>query len=265
MPTMTAYANGTFCWPELATTDPHAAIKFYKELFDWTTTEMPIPGGVYIMVKKDGKDVGAVYKMTDDMAKQGVPPNWMSYVSVDDVDATVAKVKANKGTVVAAPMDVKPDGKMLIGRMAVVQDPDHATLALWQPAIHVGAALVNEPGSLIWNELITPNVGAAKVFYGAVFGWNTKEMDMGGGRTYTVVSVGERPNGGIMEPPPGMAGPPNWLTYFAADETDARVAKAKAAGAKVFVGPQDIPGVGRFAVIQDPQDAVFAILKLAQS
>jgi uncharacterized protein len=263
MPTMTAYASGTFCWPELGTTDTKAALAFYTALFDWTTSEMPLPGGgAYIMLKKDGKDVGAAYALMDDMVKQGVPPNWMSYVSVDDVDATIARVKAAKGTVVTGPMDVKPDGNMLIGRMAVIQDTEGATFSLWQPGIHVGAALVNEPGSLVWNELWSRNVDAAKKFYAAALGWGMSEMDMGGGRKYTIVTVGERQNGGIMQAPPDVPAPPSWVTYFAVDDTDKRVAKAKAAGGKVLAEPMDIPKVGCMAVIQDPQGAVFAILKL---
>ncbi|MFN2515778.1 MAG: VOC family protein, partial [Pyrinomonadaceae bacterium] len=70
------YKPGTFCWVELATTDGEAAKKFYTELFGWDFTDNPIgPGMVYTMLKLDGKDVGALYKMPEEMTSQGIPPN----------------------------------------------------------------------------------------------------------------------------------------------------------------------------------------------
>ncbi len=263
MPTMTAYASGTFCWPELATTDPKAAIEFYQRLFDWNTLDLPIPGGsTYTLVKKGSDDAGAIGKLMDELAKQGVPPHWLAYISVDDVDATVAKLKANGGTVMAEPMDVKPDGKLLLGRMAVAQDPQGAAFALWQPGAHIGASVVNEPGALTWNELMTTDVDAAKKFYTAVFGYTMTDQDMGN-MVYTVMKVGGRPNAGLMKTPDANV-PTSWLTYFSVDDVDKCVEKAKAAGAKVLAGPDDIPEVGRFAVLQDPQGAVFAIIKLVR-
>jgi len=265
MPTMTAYANGTFCWPELGTTDTKAAFAFYKELFDWGINELPMPdGSVYAMLKKGSDDAGAMYTLMPDMVKQGVPPHWMSYVAVDDADATAAKVKANGGTVVMGPMDVKPDGNMLIGRMAVCQDPEGATFSLWQAGLHIGANVVNEHGALCWNELYTRQPDAALAFYKAVFGWGFNPMPMGDGPPYQIALVGERPNGGIMAMQPGMDFPPNWLVYFAVDDCDARLEKAKKGGGEVLMGPMDAGGIGRFAVLKDPQGAVFAIIKLAQ-
>ena len=88
------YVPGTFCWVELGTTDGEAAKKFYTELFGWTFTDSPVgPGMVYTMLKLDGKDVGALYTMPDEMIAQGVPPHWLSYASVTNADETAAKVK----------------------------------------------------------------------------------------------------------------------------------------------------------------------------
>jgi predicted enzyme related to lactoylglutathione lyase len=81
--------------------------------------------------------------------------------------------------------------------------------------------------------------------------------------TYTSFLNGERPAGGMYEPTPEMGEiPPHWLVYFAVDDTDAKAKKAEALGGKVCAPPADIPGVGRFAVIQDPQGAAFGIIKL---
>jgi hypothetical protein len=261
---MTAHASGTFCWPELGTTDPKAAIEFYRELFEWGVNELPLPdGSAYSMIKKGSEDAGAMYQLMDDMVKQGVPPHWMSYVAVDSVDATLEKVKANGGTVVMGPMDVKPDGRLLIGRMAVVQDPEGATFSVWQAGSHIGATVVGEHGALCWNELWSRRPDAALRFYKAVFGWGSSAMNMGG-MEYQMVLVGGQPAGGIMPMPPGMQAPPHWLTYFAVDDCDRRTEKAKAAGGTVLSGPQDVPGVGRMSMLQDPQGAGFAIIKLDQ-
>jgi predicted enzyme related to lactoylglutathione lyase len=264
MPTMTKYVAGTFCWPELGTSDTAGARKFYGGVFDWTTVDMPIPGGdPYTMINKGEAAVGALYALFEEQKKHGVPSHWLSYVATDDVNATVEKVNANGGKVLMGPMDVKPDGTNLVGRTAVIQDPEGAAFAVWEAGTHCGASLVNEPGSLCWNELMTRDVPRAKKFYSAVFGWTAQDMDMPTG-PYTVVMVGERPNGGFMTMPreAGEA-PPHWMIYFAVDDCDARQRKAESLGGKTVVPPFDVPEVGRLSVIQDPQGATFAILKLA--
>lgn len=81
--------------------------------------------------------------------------------------------------------------------------------------------------------------------------------------TYTSFMNSDRPAGGMYTPTPEMGEiPPNWLVYFAVDDTDAKLQKANELGAKTIVPAMEIPGVGRFGVIQDPQGAVFGIIKL---
>src|SRR5215203_3515336 len=89
------YKPGTFCWVELGTSDGEAAKKFYTQLFGWDYVDHPMgPGMVYTMLTLDGKDVAALYTLMPDMVAQGIPPNWLSYVSVTNVDETAAKAKA---------------------------------------------------------------------------------------------------------------------------------------------------------------------------
>jgi hypothetical protein len=153
------------------------------------------------------------------------------------------------------PMDV-----MDAGRMAVVQDPTGATIALWQAKNHIGAQTVNEPGSFTWNELQTPDVDKAAAFYAKVIGWDSQPFE---GSDYTVFNNEGNGIGGAMKPP--MEGiPANWVVYFAVDDTDATVAKAKQQGGSVLAEPMDMEGVGRIAVLADPQGAVFAVIKNAQ-
>ena len=135
---------------------------------------------------------------------------------------------------------------------------------VWQPKETIGAQLVNEPVSLTWNELMTPDIDAAKTFYKGLFGWDGNTMSMGEGMEYTMWMLG-KDNGiaGAMRPPmDGM--PPFWGVYFAVADCDATVAKAKELGASVLNGPMDVPEVGRMAALVDPQGAAFSVIKNAQ-
>jgi uncharacterized protein len=252
------YAPGTFCWVELATTDGEAAKKFYTTLFGWSFEDIPVgPSGVYTMLKLDGKDVGALYTMPPEMTSQGIPPNWLSYALVTNADESAAKAKELGGTLMKEPFDV-----MDVGRMAVVQDPTGAVFALWQAGTHAGAGIVNVPNSLCWNELASPDTTKAGDFYSGLFGW-TKNVQQFGPMTYTTFKNGERPAGGMYTPAPEMGNiPPHWLVYFAVEDCDTKVQQANELGAKTIAPPMDIPNTGRFAMLQDPQGAAFAIIKL---
>jgi len=253
------YAPGTFCWIELGTSDGVGAKKFYTELFGWEYVDMPVgPGMTYTILKQEGKDVGALYQMPPDMAEMGIPPHWLSYVSVTSADESAAKSKDAGATLLKEPFDV-----MTVGRMAVVKDPTGAVFALWQAGTHHGAGIVNVPNSLCWNELATTDTAKAGDFYTTVFGWGKKVQQMGP-MEYTSFSNGERPAGGMYTLPPEMANvPPHWMAYFAVEDCDATVAKAGSLGAQTLSPAMDIPTVGRFSILLDPQGAAFAVIKLA--
>jgi predicted enzyme related to lactoylglutathione lyase len=151
---------------------------------------------------------------------------------------------------------------MDVGRMAAFIDPTGAFCSIWQPGTHPGAALVNEPNTLCWNELNTRDVDTAKEFYSTVFGVTTHTSDMEG-MTYTEVKVADASIAGIMAMPEQVPAqvPAHWLSYFAVEDTDATVAKAESLGASVMMPPTDIPP-GRFAVLTDPHGAAFAVIKM---
>jgi uncharacterized protein len=259
MPTVTQHAPGTFCWPELATKDAKAAKEFYAPLFGWNYDDQDMGSdGVYSMIQKDGKNVGAMYTMKQDAATPaGTPPHWGSYVSVESADASAAKAKQLGGTLMMEPFDV-----MEHGRMAVIRDPQGAVFCVWQPKKHIGAHVLGEPGSLVWTELMTTDAKAAEAFYTGLFPWKTKKMDSATGGPYTIFHVGENGTGGMLQITPEMGKmPTHWYPYFAVADCDAVVIQAKGQGAKVFVPPTDIPQTGRFSVLQDPQGAVFAVIK----
>jgi predicted enzyme related to lactoylglutathione lyase len=111
-------------------------------------------------------------------------------------------------------------------------------------------------GHFHWNELLTRDVEGAKRFYGAIFGWQFEGMSMPDG-TYWVCKEGDQPVGGIMDiGQPRFEGvPPQWFAYLAADDVDARVEQARAAGAQLMRPIFDVPGVGRIAIVKDPTGA----------
>ena len=122
------------------------------------------------------------------------------------------------------------------------------------------------PGAFSWNELMTPDPEAAIAFYAALLGWRTQTMPMPGG-DYHVVKVGDVSVGGVMaipsEPKAGSM-PPSWSSYETVADVDATAHKAIELGGKVVRGPQDIPGVGRMAVIADPQGAALNVISYSQ-
>jgi predicted enzyme related to lactoylglutathione lyase len=206
------------------------------------------------MAMLGGHQVAAISPQPPEMAAAGAPPMWNTYLAVDSVDEATAKVEAAGGKVAMAPFDV-----MDAGRMSFVMDPSGAPVALWQANQHIGATLVNEPGTLNWNELITSDPGVTK-FYSDVLGLTTSAIDMGIG-PYTMFEVGGQPVGGMIAPQrPGT--PNHWHVYFGTDDADATAAKAAELGGSVVAPPFDTP-VGRMAVLSDPQGAVFSIVKTA--
>jgi predicted enzyme related to lactoylglutathione lyase len=246
---MTEYAAGTPSWVDLSTSDADASKAFYGALFGWSTTEPREEFGGYVNFLDDGKTVGGLNPM-------GEQPFWSTYVSVDDAEATTAVAKEHGGSAIVEPMDVGD-----LGRMAVLVDPQGAVFGLWQPKEMRGAEKVNEANALCWNELHTPDIDAAKSFYGTVFGWRPEGMDMGA-MEYTIFNVGDRGIGGGMpigsDAPADM--PPHWLVWFAVADRDATVAKARELGASVMLEAMDAPGVGKMAVLGDPQGAAFGVI-----
>src|SRR5215468_3703236 len=177
MPERTSYTQGTPNWVDLPTTDQAAAKAFYAGLFGWTYDDQPMgaegEGQVYSMAMLRGHEVAAISSQPPEMAAAGAPPMWNTYLAVDSADEATAKVEAAGGKVGMTPFDI-----MDAGRMSFVIDPSGAPVALWQANQHIGATLVNEPGTVVWNELITDNPAAVS-FYEQVLGVTTTTADMG--------------------------------------------------------------------------------------
>jgi uncharacterized protein len=247
MGTRTSYPPGTFSWADLGTTDPDAAKAFYGALLGWEADDMPAGDGVtYTMARVGDEYVAGLYRLE----QQERPPAWLSYVTVEDADASAARARELGGTAMD-PFDVLDSG-----RMAVVQDPQGAHFAVWQPEEHIGAGRVNDPGCMTWNDLATPDVPGAARFYSELFGWRVEEIAESGGQYWTVYN-GERANGGMRPLEPG-APVPYWTVFFTVADLDATLAEAARRGGRALTEPMSV-GPGRFVALMDPQGAVFSV------
>jgi predicted enzyme related to lactoylglutathione lyase len=244
----TSYPPGTFSWVDLQTSDQDAAKSFYSNLLGWEYDEIPMgDGATYSMAKLQDHSVAAIGGVQD----ESMPPHWNCYVTVESADASADRARELGATVLAEPFDVFD-----AGRMAAFADPQGAVLSVWQPNETIGAGLVNVPGALNWNDLISPDVEAAAPFYRDLFGWEVEQIPGAEGQYWSITNGG-RINGGMMPMPPG--GHPAWNLYFAVEDVDAAVARAGELGGATVMGPMDIPNGSRFAVLRDPQDAVFSV------
>jgi hypothetical protein len=118
--------HGTFCWNELMTRDIKAAGKFYSELLGWKAVDSGMPGMEYQMFKTGETSVGGLMAMPPEIPKE-VPPHWMAYITVDDIDAAVNKVRKLGGQVLFGPQAVPT-----LGRFATIKDPTGAVVSLIQ-------------------------------------------------------------------------------------------------------------------------------------
>jgi predicted enzyme related to lactoylglutathione lyase len=246
---------GKFVWFEHASNDAKKAQAFYAEVLGWKV--MPWAEGAYTMILAgDAPDsmVGGYTALTAGHSR----PHWISYVSVEDVDAASRAAAAKGGKVLEAPHEIPG-----VGRTARIADPQGAELYLFKSA----AGDPPDPSGkeapparrFFWNELHTTDPSGALSFYEAVIGFTHKTMNMGPGEEYQILeSKDGASRGGVTTHGQGA---PHWLPYVAVEDPDATVARAKKNGGKVHVEPSDIPGVGRFAVIEDPTGAFLAVMK----
>jgi predicted enzyme related to lactoylglutathione lyase len=151
------------------------------------------------------------------------------------------------------PMDV-----FTAGRMAMLQDRQGAAFAVWQPQDHIGVRVKGEPGAIMWNELLTSDPEDAIDFYRGMLGVDSAAMD--GPMEYTMLKAAGTDVAGVMRITEEMGPvPPNWMVYFGVANVDDSCEKAVSLGAVLLMPGTDIPGIGRFATIKDPQGAVFSI------
>ncbi len=251
------WKHGEFCWYELGTTDPAGAKTFYKALFGWGERDVPMGDAPpYTLLRFRDQDLGGMYALSGPL--QGMPPHWIAYIAVDDVDTAASQAESRGAVLLQEPMDI-PN----VGRMAFLQDPQGAVVALMRLQGHEGTGRwEGAPGTFCWSELATKDAEAARSFYAAVIGWGTRLQDMGQVQ-YTHWLVEDRSVGGMMPIAPEMGEvPPHWMQYVSVEDCDATAEKTESLGGGVILPPMDIPGVGRMSILQDPQGATFAVIQL---
>jgi predicted enzyme related to lactoylglutathione lyase len=262
------YQTGVPCWVDTLQPDVDAAVDFYGELFGWEFAgpgEMPgDPPGRYFVARLRGRDVAGVASMPPD----GGPPMpvWNTHVAVASAEGAAERVRDAGGSVIAAPFDARP-----AGRMAVLADPAGAVFCAWEADQRTGAQRVNEPSAWAMSMLNTRDLGGSIAFYRKVFGWETEAFGSGGAEVTLwrlPGYVGGEPQqpvprdvvGGMMALQGNGAGP-HWSVDFWVRDADGTAATTARLGGSVVLGPFDTPAF-RSAVLADPQGAVFSVSQL---
>ena len=244
-----SHPHGTFCFGELNTHDVELAQRFYGSVLGWNAVDAPTPDAGYRLFQLRGQDVAGLR-----LAKGAT--RWVPYLGVDNVDRVVARAQELRASLVSAPFDVSG-----LARKALVTDPAGGVVGLWEPRGHDGAALLDQPGSMWWAELLTRDVQSAKSFYAALLGWKAVDT-LKYGIHYSVFKLGDASVAGLL-PIRADWGPvsPYWQILFAVEDCDAAVERATSAGGSLVFGPNDIPNAGRAAIISDPGGAIFVVMR----
>jgi predicted enzyme related to lactoylglutathione lyase len=249
-------APGTPNWVDLGVPDAARGQEFYTALFGWTYDNKGEEFGGYTIALKNGKPVAGVMAQMDPNQTESW---WGVYFATDDARGSDKRITDAGATTVAAPMEVGS-----LGVMAIYTDPSGAQFGIWEGHDHIGAELVNEPGTIAWNELVTNDTSAAAEFYGAALECPVEPMDQSG-FDYRTINVAGRPVAGVYGVPAAeLAGSkPRWVTYFGVEDADETARIATAHGGTIAREPVDSP-FGRFVVLKDPFGTEFAAIALAQ-
>jgi uncharacterized protein len=242
---------GTPSWVVLTTEDTAAADLFYGELLVWQRAGVTAPGTIPDAHLLRGRAVGGISPKTGALRS-----TWRIYMTVADAEETAKTVVGAGGKVVHPPMTLGT-----AGRFAVFADHSSAEFAVWQAGEFKGAAAANEPGALVWSELITDDVEASLAFYEAVFDWTLTAPSRADPLQRREWQVRGRSVAGLLPRPPAMPReiPPYWDVIFAVTDPAATVETAVRLGGTNLMPPTDIPH-GRIAVFADPAGVVFSVI-----
>jgi len=235
------------------TEDPAAVKRFYTGLLGWKYQEVQAFDQPYTLVKADGQYVAGIVKVRRPHPEEPVS-QWISYLSVPDVDNAVSTTAGHAGETVAAARDI-PN----IGRAAVVTDPEGAPLGLLRSDIgDPDDSTGNAPGQFLWMELLSDDPAAAAAFYQALAGYEVEEVEIGGG-AYRVLRSGVERAGILKNPIKGA--PPVWLPYVVVEDPVAAADKVRELGGRVLLAPSPQVRQGTLALVEDPSGAVLALQK----
>lgn len=241
--------DGTPTWIDLGIPDLERAMEFYGALFGWEFDVGPEEYGHYTTCLLGGHKAAALVPNHDPGATEFW---WNVYLAAADVDATIMRAVDAGGEVVGGPFDIPEQG-----RGALLRDPVGAQFGLWQGYRHIGCEVVNEPGALLRNDLVTPDPGPARAFYAAVFDFTLNRNEDMPDADFTFL---RRPDGhevgGIFGNP--AAPRSTWNTVFEVADTDAVVRRAGETGGKPGEPSDTI--YGRIAAVTDPFGVEFSVI-----
>jgi predicted enzyme related to lactoylglutathione lyase len=264
------FPHGVTSWVDVDLPDVDAGIAFYAALFGWTFADATPPDAPfrYVIAQLDGRDVAAVG------GPSGGPARWNTYVAVDDADDAAARFVAAGARLVSGPVDAGPGG-----RTATLVDPQGAEFRLWQARRRLGVQVANQPGAWNFSNLHTPDLAAARAFYGPVLGWTYG--DSGFATSVSVTGYGDHLEATVdpdirtrqAHAPAGFADvvaafephadgeTPHWQVIFSVADRDAAVATVQSLGGVVVSTAED--RWVRRAVVRDPQGAELVVSQFA--
>ncbi|MFJ2651458.1 VOC family protein [Streptomyces sp. NPDC087420] len=236
---------GTPTWIDLAVADLEGAKAFYGAVFGWDFTSGDL--GTDCLVR--GLPVAGLRQVAD---RADTSDSWTVHLATDNCDSTARRIADAGGKLIRAPHEVGD-----LGRAAAAVDPTGARFGLWQGRTHLGCRLVNEPDTLVRNDLVTADPGPARTFYTTVFDFTLDGNEDLPGVDFTFL---RRPDGHEIGGILGLdtAPAPVWATTFEVADTDVTVARARSAGG-TSTTPEDT-AYGRSATLTDPYRTRFSVI-----
>ena len=242
---------GKFIWRDLLTEDPALVKPFYAGLFGWQYEDSRALGAPYTLVKSGGLYIAGISQSKRQRADQPVS-QWLSFMSVADVDRAAESTRAAGGSVVMGPL-VLPN----VGRGAVVLDPQGAPLGLLRTSFG-DPADVAEPvlNRFLWTELLASDPLAAVAFYSSLAGFESRRVD-DDQRPYWILKAGRERAGVLKNPFPGVR--PAWLASVRVADAAASAERAAQLGGRVLLAPKLQHRKGTLSLVADPGGAVLAL------
>ena len=239
---------GKFVWRELLTEDREAVEGFYGELFGWTFQKTDLPE--YKLILHQNRPIAGMVSAGED-TKDINESQWVSLLSVPNVDDAVGKVRGSRGQVHVEPVDISPRG-----RIAVVSDSQGALLGFVRAANGDPPDRDPSMGEWLWTELWTDDVDKAVAFYGNLVDYEPEKIKEE--RDYTVMRRSGLPRAGIARKESKEIRP-HWVPYVRVDNARAVAERVDALGGTVVIAPRDDIRDGTVALILDPSGAVLAV------
>jgi predicted enzyme related to lactoylglutathione lyase len=248
------FTRGRFVWHDYMAKDPAKARAFYTELMAWKIDEMDMgPMGKYAMLKRGDAGIGGIVPLTGAPAE--VPSHWISYISVDDVDATCKKAKELGGKVCVEAFDIPG-----VGRTAVLEDPTGAVFSPFKSAD--GEPPITERpavGEFCWFEVMTTDVAKTKNFYAGLFGWTYEKAPFPGPEMWIASRDGKQTCAVMAKP--AEAPVCAWMNYLLVEDLDQSSKRAEQLGGKKLMGPIEVPTIGKFNVFADNNGGVISLFQ----